>query len=156
MAEAISGSFRGNNVTRVDDKHRLKLASDFKALVEDGTEFFITSLDGQRAFLYPIKEWELREAALGQLAPSHPARVKFQQLTAYFGAQVTLDSQGRLQLPSPLREEAKLTGEVVVLGMAGKLKPGFLEVMNHELFKAQAKQNPWTQMDAMELAAVGL
>ena len=152
--------FRGNNLTRVDEKNRLKLPADFKRLVDEkcgpGAKFFITSLDGKRAQLYPIKEWELKEGLLSKLAASHPARIKFQKYTSYFGAPVEMDNQGRLLLPSPIREEANLTGEVVVLGMAGTLEPGFLEVVNHEFFKAEMKQEPLTQEDLAALAALGL
>jgi MraZ protein len=152
--------FRGNNLTRVDDKNRLKLPADFKRLVDEkcgpGAKFFITSVDGKRAQMYPIAEWELKETLLSKLPASHPARMKFQKYTAYYGAQVEMDNQGRFTLPSPIREEAKLTGEVVVLGMAGTLEPGFLEVTNHEAFKAEMKQEPLTLEDLAALAALGL
>jgi DNA-binding transcriptional regulator/RsmH inhibitor MraZ len=67
-----------------------------------------------------------------------------------------MDGQGRLLLPSPLREEANLAGEVVVLGMAGTLEPGFLEVANHDRFKAEMKAAPFTTEDLEALAALGL
>lgn len=150
--------FRGNNLTRVDDKNRLKLAAEFKRLVDlkGITKFYITSQDGKRAQIYPMQEWELREAAVSKLPSSHEARKKFQRFAAYYGAEVEMDSQGRLLLPSPLREEAKLTGEVVVLGMAGTLEPGFLEVENHENFKEEMKAAPFTPEDLAALAALGL
>jgi MraZ protein len=152
--------FRGNNLTRVDDRNRLKLPAEFKRLVDElcgpSPKFFITSTDGKRAQLFPIKEWELREKTLATLAPSHPARIKFQKLTAYYGSEAEMDNQGRLLLPAPIRDEAKLTGEVVVLGMAGAIEPGFLEVANHELFKAEMKADPLTQEDLAALAALGL
>jgi MraZ protein len=154
----MSDVFRGNNLTRVDDKNRLKLAAEFKRLVDlkGISRFYITSQDGQRAQIYPMQEWELKEAAVAKLPSSHPARKKFQQYAAYYGAEVEMDSQGRLLLPSPLREEANLAGEVVVLGMAGTLEPGFLEVANHDRFKAEMKAAPFTTEDLEALAALGL
>ena len=152
--------FRGNNLTRVDEKNRLKLPADFKRLVDEkcgpGARFYITSVDGKRAQLYPMAEWELKEAVLAKLAASHPARIKFQKFTAYYGSATEMDNQGRLLLPPLIRDEAKLAGEVVVLGMAGTLEPGFLEVVNHEFFKAEMKQEPLTQEDLAALAALGL
>ena len=70
--------FRGNHPTRVDEKGRLKVPSDFKRRVEDvyGPQFFITSKDGERAELYPIKEWERIEEALAK-SPSSAAKQKF-------------------------------------------------------------------------------
>jgi MraZ protein len=152
--------FRGNNLTRVDEKNRLKIPVDFKRLVDEKcgptAKFFITSTDGKRAQLYPIKEWELKEAKLATLPSSHPIRLKYQSLTAYYGSEAEMDNQGRLLLPSPVRETASLTGEVVVLGMAGTLEPGYLEVANHDLFKAEMKAAPLTQEDLAALAALGL
>jgi MraZ protein len=161
MAEVVSRkNFRGNNVTRVDDKNRLKLAAEFKRLVDEKcgpeAEFYITSMDGERAYLYPIKEWEAKEAILAGLPASDPTRVKFQRWTSYYGAEVRIDGQGRLLLPSPLREDAKLTGEVVVLGCAGAEEPGFLEVVNHEKFKADMKRDQFTTEDMAKLAALKL
>jgi len=52
--------FRGNHQTRVDEKFRLKLPAEFKRRVDEvyGPLFYITSVDGKRAQLYPMKEWE--------------------------------------------------------------------------------------------------
>jgi len=150
--------FRGNNLTRVDDRNRLKLPAEFKRLVDEkcgpGAKFYITSMDGKRALLYPLAEWDLRDEAVSNLPSMDPTRQKFQKYTAYYGAPAEMDNQGRLLLPSPLRESAQLTGEVVVLGMRGTLEPGFLEVTNHELFKAEMLAEPFTNEDLAKLAAM--
>ena len=48
-------------------------------------------------------------------------------MTSYYGQMVEMDSQGRLLLPQVMRQTAKLTGDVNVLGMQT-----ILEVMNIE------------------------
>jgi len=150
--------FRGSSLASIEDTGRFKLPGAFKDLIDaelgEGAKFFITSVDGKKAQLFPIKEWEQREATLATLPLSSPVRVKFQQLAAYYGALVTMDKQGRIQLPPVLRTAANLKGEAVVLGMAGKLEPGYLEVMNHEMFKQEMK--PFTEEDHAALAALGL
>ncbi len=150
--------FRGSSLASIEDTGRFKLPGAFKDLIDaelgDGAKFFITSIDGKKAQLFPIKEWEQREATLATLPPSNPVRVKFQQLAAYYGALVTMDKQGRIQLPPVLRTAANLKGEAVVLGMAGKLEPGYLEVVNHEMFKQE--MTPFTAEDQAALAALGL
>jgi MraZ protein len=45
-----------------------------------------------------------------------------------------MDSQGRLLLPQVIRQQAKLTGDVNVLGMQT-----ILEVINLEMFEAERK-----------------
>ncbi len=66
--------FRGNHPTRVDEKGRLKLPADFRSELEGEVEgkqvFYITSKDGERAELWPIKAWEEIEANLAKI-PQH-------------------------------------------------------------------------------------
>ena len=126
--------FRGNHQSRVDDKFRLKLPSDFKRRVDElyGPKFYITSLDGKRAQLYPIKEWEAIESKIVQLEPTDPDREDFLNVTSYYGQEVEMDSQGRLLLPQVIRQKAKLAGDVNVLGMQT-----ILEVTNLEMFEAE-------------------
>ena len=115
--------FRGNHPTRVDEKGRLKIPADFKRRVDElyGPQFFITSKDGKRAELYPMKEWERIEDALAK-APSSAAKKKFLDVTNYYGQVVEMDAQGRLLIPQMLREAATLAGDVAVLGMQTYLR----------------------------------
>jgi MraZ protein len=126
--------FRGNHQTRVDEKFRLKLPAEFKRMVDEqyGPVFYITSQDGKRAQLWPMKVWEEFEAKIVQLEETDPDREDFLNVTSYYGQTVEMDSQGRLLMPPVIREEAKLTGDVNVLGMQK-----ILEVTNLEIFKAK-------------------
>ena len=141
--------FRGNHPTRVDEKGRLKLPAEFKRRVDElyGPQFFITSKDGRRAEIWPLKEWETIEAQLARLSPMDPVRKKFLDVTNYYGQMVEMDAQGRLLLPQLLRESAKATGEVNVLGVQT-----MLEVVNAESFKAEMKG----ERDAVELTVSDL
>jgi MraZ protein len=145
--------FRGNHPTRVDEKGRLKVPADFKRRVDElyGPQFFITSKDGKRAEIYPLKEWEKIEAKLAQIPSMNPAKKKFLDVTNYYGQMAEMDAQGRLLLPQLLRETAKVTGEVVVFG-----SQTFLEVANHESFKAELEAAPLTAEDQAALAELGL
>ena len=62
-----------------------------------------------------------------------------------------LDGQGRLTLPQLLRESAKVTAEVVVLG-----SQTYLEVVNHDDFRAKLEAEPLTEADLNALAEMGL
>jgi MraZ protein len=141
--------FRGNHPTRVDEKGRLKLPAEFKRRVDElyGPQFFITSKDGRRAEIWPLKEWEKIEAQLARLSPMDPVRKKFLDVTNYYGQMVEMDAQGRLLLPQLLRESAKATGDVNVLGVQT-----MLEVVNAESFKAEMKG----ERDAVELTVSDL
>ena len=129
--------FRGNHPTRVDEKGRLKMPAEFKRRVDEiyGPQFFITSMDGKRAQVYPLKEWEQIESSLAKMSPMDPVRKKFQDVTNFYGQMAEMDAQGRVLIPQKLRELAKVTGEVNVLG-----SQTLLEVVNAELFDAEMKK----------------
>ena len=133
----------------MDEKGRLKMPADFKRELADEQMFYITSMDGKRAQLYPIAEWEKKEASLEKMPSTHPARIRFLDVTSYYGQMVQMDGQGRLLLPQLLREEAKVTGDVVVLG-----KQQILEVVNHDLVKPEVKPLSADELNA--LAEFGL
>ena len=119
--------FRGNHPTRVDDKGRLKIPAEFKRVIDDkyGQKFYITSLDGDVAQLYPFEEWEQIEQKLAGLSTFNPTKKKFLSATGYWGQEVEMDGQGRLLLPQLLRDAAQLKGDVAVVGYQK-----YLEVRN--------------------------
>jgi MraZ protein len=143
--------FRGNHPARVDEKGRLKIPAEFKGRVDEiyGNHFYITSKDGKRAEIYPLKEWEKIEEKLAQIPSMNPAKQKFLDITSYYGQMADMDAQGRILLPHLLRETAKVTAEVVVFG-----KQTYLEVLNHESFKAQL--TPLTDEEQRTLSEFGL
>lgn len=145
--------FRGNHPARVDDKGRLKLPAEFKRRVDEvyGPQFYITSKDGRRAEIYPIREWEKVEEKLAQIPSMNPAKKKFLDVTNYYGQMAELDAAGRLLLPQILRESAKVTAEVVVLGAQT-----YLEVVNHDDFRAKLDAEPLSENDMAALADLGL
>ena len=145
--------FRGNHPARVDDKGRLKLPAEFKRRLDEayGPQFYITSRDGKRAEIYPIREWEKVEAKLATIPSMNPAKKKFLDVTNYYGQMAELDAAGRLLLPQILRESARVTAEVVVLGTQT-----YLEVVNHDDFKAALEAEPLSEADMAALADLGL
>jgi MraZ protein len=145
--------FRGNHPTRVDEKGRLKLPAEFKRLVDEqyGTQFYITSKDGQSAEIYPLQEWQKIEEKLAGIPSLNPAKKKFLNRVNYYGQMSEMDGQGRVLLPQILRETAKLAGDVVVFGVQT-----YLEVANHDEFKQSMDSDPLTAEDQQTLANFGL
>jgi len=151
--------FRGNHPARVDEKGRLKVPADFKALLSGGADekqvFYITSKDGKRAEVWPLKAWEEVEARLAKIPNMNPAKQKFLDVTSYYGAMAEMDNQGRLLIPQLLRESAKVGGkeaaDVVVFG-----KQDYLEVANREMFEAELNKAPLSVDHQAALAGLGL
>jgi MraZ protein len=144
---------RGNHPAKVDEKGRLKIPADFRAILEEkyGPEVYVTSLDGQSARIYPLREWQAIEDKLGQAPAMDPSKVRFIERTSYYGQVAALDRQGRILIHSTLRESAATDGEVAVLG-----KLHYLEVWNHEKFLQKLDQDPFTTDDMSRLAGYGI
>ena len=134
---------RGNCPAKVDEKGRLKVPSVFlEGLKEFGTQFYITSVTGETARIYPMNVWSELEDKLAKLPASNQAKRKFLLRTSYFGQTVELDGQARLLLPAVLRETAQMIGEVEVFGSLD-----YLEVMNHTRVLDDLKNQPFTDED---------
>ncbi len=143
--------FRGNHPAKVDEKGRLKLPSAFKQLVDAAhiTQFYVTSTDGKSAEIWPLPEWEKREAQLADASTLDDAVRKYLNLTSYYGQQVEMDNQARLLLPQILRGSARLDAEVTVFGMRT-----YLEVHNREAFEKSLPENELTAEDRKAMAAI--
>ena len=145
--------FRGNHPTRVDEKGRLKVPAEFKRLIDEkyGAQFYITSLDGKVAQVYPFEEWQRIEEKLAKLSNFNPTKKKFLNRTNYYGQLVEIDGQGRLLIPALLRESAEIRGEVAVVGNLT-----YLEVQSIEAYKKDIAENPFTQDDEKTLDELGI
>src|ERR1700730_8572187 len=145
--------FRGNHPTRVDEKGRLKVPAEFKRLIDEkyGTQFYITSLDGKVAQVYPFEEWQRIEEKLAKLSNFNPTKKKFLNRTNYYGQLVEIDGQGRGLIPALLRDSADIKGEV---GVVGNLT--YLEVQSIEVYKKDIEETPFTQDDEKSLDELGI
>src|ERR1700756_4351567 len=145
--------FRGNHPTRVDDKGRLKVPAEFKRVIDEkyGTQFYITSLDGKVAQIYPFEEWERIEQKLASLSTFNPTKKKFLARVNYWGQQVEMDGQGRLLIPQLLRENATIKGEGAVLGNLT-----YLEVRNMQALQTEIETEQFTTDDEKTLDELGI
>jgi MraZ protein len=101
---------------KVDNKGRLKVPASLLApFKEFGTEFFITSEDGDCVLIYPRRILTEIEKQLVALGSHNRHRQKLLTRGKYFGRTVVMDDQGRMLIPAVLRETARMKGEVDVL-----------------------------------------
>lgn len=121
--------FRGLQTGRVDDKHRLKFSAQVRKKLEESYQdasVFITSLDGREVKVFPLAEWERIEKRLSEKSTEGAEgdgavknKILFQ--ANRFGAEESLDNQGRILVPAPLREGAGMRGEVKILWQANHM-----------------------------------
>jgi MraZ protein len=145
--------FRGNAPARIDDKGRLKVPNAFRSVLESkyGRDLFLTSLTGEYVRIYPMPVWLETEEKLGRMPSTHPARLRFLDRVSYFGQTGELDAQGRVIIPSRLRDSATMSGEVDVLGQYN-----CLDVWNHDRFVTKLQRDPYTDDDARALSEFGI
>jgi MraZ protein len=145
--------FRGNHPTRVDEKGRLKIPAEFKRVIDEkyAQKFYITSLDGIVAQVYPFEEWERIEQKLASLSTFNPTKKKFLTRVNYYGQVAEMDGQGRLLVPQILRESAQILGDVAVLGNLT-----YLEVRNLEALQKEIDEQAFTDEDTKTLDELGI
>lgn len=145
--------FRGSAAAKIDVKGRLKIPTDFRRQLEEryGSEVFVTSVRGDSALLYPLPIWEGIEARLAKVPSSDRTKQRYLERVNYFGQQYRLDTQGRVLMPTLLRERAEMTGEVVV---SGRLE--HFEIWNRDRFDKRLDDEPFTDEDFGALAEYGV
>jgi len=144
---------RGNNPATVDAKGRLKIPTGFKAYLDEnfGQDYFVTSLDGQSARLYPFPVWREIEDKLAALPSMNKSKKRFLDRTNYWGQTQRADSQGRVLIPSFLRQSAGIQGEVAVLGYLN-----YLEVWSLERYREHLEREPLNDDDLATLSNLGI
>lgn len=145
--------FRGNNPATVDDKGRLKIPTAFRTELDEqyGQDFFVTSLNGESAWIYPLPAWVKIEEKLATLPSMNKAKKHFLDRTNYWGQMSRTDSQGRVLIPALLRDSAGMQGEVAVLGYLT-----YLEVWNMERYREYLEREPLTSEDEQTLTNLGI
>jgi len=115
---------RGSAETTVDEKGRFKVPAVFREPIEEiwGSEFFLTSITGNDVLVYPMPVWNVFEEKIATLPVVHRARAKFLERFNTFGGAARMDPQGRLLVPSLLRDVSGIDGEALVLGQTDHLK----------------------------------
>jgi len=145
---------RGSHPAKVDDKGRLKLPADFRSNIEEeyGSKFYITaSVEVDSVHLYPLPVWEDIERKLSDQPMTNASVDKFVNITGYYGAEISMDNQGRILIPQRLRDAVQIRDEVNVMG-----KMRFLSIWNDENYKKKISNQPFGKDDAHELSQRGI
>jgi MraZ protein len=143
----------GHSPATIDDKGRLKVPANFRKVIEDkyGRDCFITSMDGERAVIYPIPVWEDFQGRLAKVPSTSMAKARMLERVNYFGQVSSIDAQGRLLVPTVLRNVAAISGDVVVIG-----NQDHLIVWNEERIQRRMVDQPLTPEDFKELELHGV
>jgi MraZ protein len=143
----------GHSPAKIDEKGRLKVPAGFRKIIEEryGNECFITSMDGERALVYPLAVWFEFQSRLSKVPSTSQAKAKMLERVNYFGQVATMDAQGRVLVPQVLRDVAGIADDVVVLG-----SQDHLIVWNDQKMQQRLKDTPLTSEDFKELELHGV
>lgn len=117
--------FRGANAINLDTKGRLAIPTKYRqSLLDDCTGQLVCTVDTQQSclLLYPLPEWEEIELKLSKFSSMVPAERRMQRLLLGYATEGEMDKSGRILLPTPLRQHAKLSKEVMLVGQLNKFE----------------------------------
>lgn len=107
-------NFIGEHSHTIDAKSRVIIPAKFREAL--GEQFVLTQgLDGCLT-IYPLAEWEKFQQQLNQLPRTNKQARIFRRFFTAKAAMCELDKQGRILVPSGLREYANLEKDVVITG----------------------------------------
>jgi MraZ protein len=116
--------FRGINNISVDAKGRMAMPARYRERLLDGCGGkLVVTVDRDHCLLvYPLPEWEIIENKLIQLPSLNKQARLLQRLLIGHATELDMDAQGRILLPSILREYAGIEKKAVIIGQGKKLE----------------------------------
>lgn len=112
--------FMGEFQHSIDEKGRIIIPAKFRELL--GTSFVVTRGLDHCLFVYPMEEWSLLEQKLKSLPLMKADARAFSRFFFSGATEVEWDKQGRVNLPSNLRQYAKLEKECVIIGVSNRVE----------------------------------
>ena len=138
--------FFGESEYRIDEKGRVPIPPKFRKELKEGV--VLTPGIEKCITAYPPPEWQKLAATLtnGSVTPGKLRRLNRAIFATAFS--VDIDRQGRIALPTPLREYAEIVDEVVIAGANT-----YLELWNKvhwESEKAISQEQAWQIIESLE------
>ncbi|UCE90604.1 MAG: division/cell wall cluster transcriptional repressor MraZ [Pseudomonadota bacterium] len=116
--------FRGVSTLNLDAKGRMAMPAKYRdRLVDLCDGQLVVTVDRDHCLLlYPLPEWEDIERKLVRLPSLNAQARRLQRLLIGHATECELDGNGRILLPTPLREFAGLEKRVVLIGQGNKFE----------------------------------
>ena len=117
--------FHGVHNINMDAKGRMAMPSRLREPLHDFCQGrIVLTIDTQSPCLvmYPYPEWERISAEIQALPDLRPTVKRFKRLKLGYASDLELDGNGRILLPPPLREYARLEKKLMLAGLGNKLE----------------------------------
>lgn len=138
--------FFGEFEYKIDEKGRVPIPPRFRRELKEGV--VLTPGIEKSIVAYPLSEWKKLAVTLtsGSIARSKLRRLNRAIFATAFS--LNIDGQGRIALPIPLRQHAKIDDEVVITGANN-----YLELWNKKQWeseKAISQEQAWQIIESLE------
>lgn len=129
--------FMGEYRHNIDAKGRLIVPSKLRESL--GEKFVVTrGLDGC-LFGYPMSEWQVLETKLNEMPLAKKDARTFVRFFYSAATECELDKQGRINIPSTLRNHASLAKECVIIGVSNRIE--IWDEARWQAFSEEAESN---------------
>jgi len=111
--------FRGANSINLDSKGRIAVPAKYRpGIIESTDSHLIITCDpyDNCLLIFTLEHWESTESDLQSLSNSKPLHRRLKRIMLSHATEVDMDANGRLLIPSVLRERAKLQKDVMLIG----------------------------------------
>ncbi|MXP49364.1 division/cell wall cluster transcriptional repressor MraZ [Pantoea sp. Eser] len=140
--------FRGATLVNLDSKGRLAVPTRYRDLLNSESQGqMVCTIDLHQPclLLYTLPEWEIIEKKLARLSSMNPLERRVQRLLLGHASECQMDNAGRLLLANTLRQHAKLTKEVMLVGQFNKF-----ELWNEQTWYQQVRDDIDAEQSAQE------
>lgn len=119
--------FRGKFEHSIDNKGRLSIPSKFREYLKERDEkslVITNSISNGEKYLdiFPLYRWEEIEKKVSVLSQVKSEVQNFQRYYLSSATDCNIDKNGRILLPTGLREYSQMDRDVVIVGMAHKME----------------------------------
>jgi MraZ protein len=139
--------FRGINTITIDTKGRLAIPTRYRSALggEDKKIPLVLTIDTEETclLLYTAAQWQIIEDNLQKLPSFNAAARRIQRLLIGHATDVEVDANGRVLIPTVLRNYGRLEKDVVMIGQGNKF-----EVWNTELWESRREE--WLAEEASD------
>lgn len=144
-----------NGVTKLnlDVKGRLAIPSRYRErLMDDCSGRLVITLDPERRMvIYPYNEWKTVETKLVNLSSMNKAAVRIKRLVLGHASDCDMDKNGRINLPSYLREKTGLDKQIVLVGIGNKFEVWDEESWNREWEETEEELEIPEELESLSL-----
>ena len=133
--------FYGEYSHSIDKKSRLIIPSRFRDVIKEmGIEkFYCTRGLDECLFMFPENEWRTQENKFKSMTFTKREVRKFNRLFFSGAVEIVPDKQWRILIPDYLRKYAKLSRNIMIIGVANRIE--IWDMKKWEEFYSSSKQN---------------